>query len=123
MAEQDDSPDADGSSNDGSHGDVITTAEISRLVSYADAQERKVTDLSETVSQLQHALDSRVVVDRAIGVLGERFNLAIDDAWELLRTAARNNRREVRALATEVIESRERTPEEIVQAIRLRENR
>ena len=40
-----------------------------------------------------------------------------------LRTAARNNRREVRALATEVIESRERTPEEIVQAIRLRENR
>ena len=123
MAEQDDSPDADGSSTDGSQGDVVTTAEISRLVSYADAQERKVTDLSETVSQLQHALDSRVVVDRAIGMLGERFNLAIDDAWELLRTAARNNRREVRALATEVIESRERTPEEIVQAIRLHEIR
>jgi len=58
-----------------------------------------------------------------IGMLAERFNLATDDAWELLRTAARNNRREVRALATEVSESRERTPEEIVQAIRLREDR
>src|SRR5882724_6970176 len=70
-------------------------AEIQRLVVYADAQERKVT-------QLQAALDSRVAIERAIGMLAERFGLLFPDAFELLRAAARNSRCEVRALAAEL---------------------
>jgi len=79
-------------------------AEIQRLVVYADAQERKVT-------QLQAALDSRVAIERAIGMLAERFGLPFSDAFELLRAAARNSRREVRALAEELRSSRETPPE------------
>ena len=75
-------------------------AEMERLVVYADAQERKV-------SQLQTALDSRVVIEQAIGILAERFVLPFADAFEVIRAAARNSRREVRAVAEELRASRE----------------
>jgi AmiR/NasT family two-component response regulator len=84
-------------------------AEMERLVVYADAQERKV-------SQLQVALDSRVAIEQAIGVLAERFGLPFPAAFELLRAAARNSRREVRALAEELGTSRE-TPPEIAELL------
>jgi AmiR/NasT family two-component response regulator len=76
------------------------SAEMDRLVVYADAQERKV-------SQLQAALDSRVIIEQAIGILAERFDLSFEDAFEVLRAAARNSRREVRAVAEELRVSRE----------------
>ena len=79
---------------------VQIEAEMERLVVYADAQERKV-------SQLQIALDSRVVIEQAIGILTERFVLPVADAFEVLRAAARNSRREVRAVAEELRGSRE----------------
>ena len=74
--------------------------EMDRLVVYADAQERKV-------SQLQAALDSRVTIEQAIGILAERFDLPFEDAFDVLRSAARNSRREVRAVAEELRASRE----------------
>lgn len=57
---------------------------MERLVVYADAQERKV-------SQLQAALDTRVVIEQAIGILAERFVLPLTDAFEVIRAAARNS--------------------------------
>ena len=97
---------------DGTDGHALAAqmeAEMERLVVYADAQERKV-------SQLQAALDSRVVVEQAIGILAERFEVSFPDAFELLRSAARNSRREVRALAEELGTSRE-TPPEIAELL------
>jgi AmiR/NasT family two-component response regulator len=75
-------------------------AEMERLVVYADAQERKV-------SELQAALDSRVIIEQAIGILAERFDLSLADASEVLRSAAPNSRQEVRAVAEELRASRE----------------
>jgi AmiR/NasT family two-component response regulator len=75
-------------------------AEMERLVVYADAQERKVT-------QLQAALDARVIIEQAIGILAERFVLPFAEAFEVLRTAARNSRREVRVVAEELRASRD----------------
>jgi AmiR/NasT family two-component response regulator len=84
-------------------------AEMDRLVVYADAQERKV-------SQLQAALDSRVIIEQAIGILAERFGLPLEDAFEVLRAAARNSRRDVGAVAEELRASRE-TPLAIGDAL------
>ena len=67
-------------------------AEMERLVVYADAQERKV-------SQLQAALDSRVVIEQAIGILAGLFVLPFAEAFEVIRAATSNSRREVRAVA------------------------
>jgi AmiR/NasT family two-component response regulator len=58
------------------------------------------------------------MIERAIGMLAERFDLAIPDAFELLRSAARTSRREVRALAEEMLASRGRTPNEIADVRR-----
>jgi len=41
--------------------------------------------------QLQNALDSRVIIEQAKGVLAERLQVAIDDAFLALRRYARNN--------------------------------
>jgi AmiR/NasT family two-component response regulator len=92
-------------------------AELARLTLYADAQERRVSELQATVSQLQAALDSRVAIERAVGMLAERLGLPLPDAFEVLRAAARNSRREVRALAEQLTTFREETPLEIVQAL------
>jgi AmiR/NasT family two-component response regulator len=84
------------------------TAELESLARYADAQEKRV-------GQLQEALDSRVVIEQAVGILAERFELNVGDAFELLRRAARNSRRELRVLATETTQSRA-TPQAIAAA-------
>ena len=83
-------------------------AELEELRRYAEAQEKKA-------SQLQHALDSRIVIEQAVGMLAERFELNVAEAFDLLRRAARNSRRELRALATELTESRA-TPEAVTAA-------
>jgi AmiR/NasT family two-component response regulator len=84
------------------HADIA--AELERLTVYADEQKLKV-------SQLQSALDSRVVIEQAIGMLAERFNLPFADAFELLRAGARNTRQKVRAIAEELRDSRQTPPE------------
>jgi AmiR/NasT family two-component response regulator len=63
-------------------------------------------------SQLQHALDSRIVIEQAKGVLAERYGLSVDQAFELMRRAARTNRLKVHRLAEAVVCSSE-TPAEI----------
>jgi ANTAR domain-containing protein len=113
-----DSVEPDAASTDGVPASEVTAAEIARLTLYGDAQARKVEELERAVGDLRHAVDARTVIDRAVGMLSERFDVSIADAFELLRAAARNNRREVRALATEITESRGQTPPEITEAVR-----
>lgn len=111
MGDSSDRVDGNAASVDGG-----SDSEITRLILYADSQERRVQELQTTVSQLQSALDSRVVIERAVGMLAERLNVAVKDAFELLRAAARTSRREVRALAEQITESRAETPHEVVDA-------
>ncbi|HET9673580.1 MAG TPA: ANTAR domain-containing protein [Gaiellaceae bacterium] len=118
MPERSGSVDGSVPTTDGHPATAEAAAEITRLILYADEQARKVEGLQVTVGQLQTALDSRVLTERAVGMLAERFDLTTDDAFELLRSAARNSRRGVRELAQELTESRGWTPDEIVEARR-----
>ena len=103
---------------DGNPANAEAVAELTRLTVYADKQAVKVEVLQTTIDQLQTALDSRIVTERAVGMLAERFDLSMAHAFELLRSAARNSRRGLRALAEELTESRGWTPDEIVDARR-----
>jgi ANTAR domain len=116
VPESSDRADESTAATDGHAANAEAAAEITRLTLYADGQARKVDELQTTIAQLESALDSRVVIERAIGMLAERFDLTIADAFELLRSAARNSRRKVHALAEELAESRGWTPDDIVDA-------
>lgn len=71
-----------------------------------------VQELRERNEQLQFALDSRIVIEQAKGVLAERLDVGPDDAFSLLRRAARNHRTNIHRLAAAVVGSRQ-TPLEI----------
>lgn len=58
----------------------------------------------ERQAQLQHALDSRIVIEQAKGMLAERLGISTDESFELLRRAARSNRVRVHELARGVVE-------------------
>ena len=63
----------------------------------------EVGRLRLSVSQLEHALAARVVVEQAIGVLTERQRSSPRDAFERLRKVARSRGRKVHDLAREVV--------------------
>ena len=113
MGDSTDRVDGGPASADGAKG---IEAEIRRLTLFTGTQEQRIRELQSTVGQLQSALDSRVVIERAVGMLAERLNVAIHDAFELLRSAARTSRREVRSIAEQITESRGETPDEVVGA-------
>ncbi|WP_055554833.1 GAF and ANTAR domain-containing protein [Streptomyces kanamyceticus] len=53
--------------------------------------------------QLQTALSSRVVIEQAKGILAERLDCTVDDAFDLLRRHARAHRMKLSDLSREVI--------------------
>ena len=82
-------------------GDVSVPPRPSRPDSGRDEVDR----LRLSVTQLEHALASRVVVEQAIGVLSERQHTSPRNAFERLRRVARARGRRVHHLAREVVGS------------------
>jgi AmiR/NasT family two-component response regulator len=81
-----------------------------RLLDLAD-------DLHARNGQLRHALDSRVLIEQAKGILAERYGLELSEAFEALRRASRANRIKVHVLAARVVEA-DVTPHEVVRHLR-----
>ena len=69
-------------------------------------------------TQLQGAPQSPVVVSRAVGVLMERCRLSADEAFAVLRRAARNGKRPIHDLAREITETPEGETAPIVTSAR-----
>lgn len=56
--------------------------------------------------QLQGALDSRVLIEQAKGFVASACGLTVDQAFDLVRRHARGNGRELREVASEIVERR-----------------
>ena len=70
----------------------------------------------ERRAQLQHALESRVAIEQAKGVLAERHGLGVEEAFELIRRASRANRIKVHDLVTRIRPGQE-TPDEVARLL------
>jgi AmiR/NasT family two-component response regulator len=70
----------------------------------------RVQDLLEELrvrnGQLERALQSRVLIEQAKGMLAERYGIGVEEAFELLRRAARSSRTRIHQVAAEVLASR-----------------
>jgi AmiR/NasT family two-component response regulator len=69
-------------------------------------------DLAERVQQLETALQTRIVIEQAKGVLAGRHDVDVASAFDALRGAARSTRQRLHDLARRVVDERE-TPEEV----------
>ena len=61
---------------------------------------RSTRNLAE---QLQFALDSRIIIEQAKGMMAERYGMEPDAAFQLLRAQARHRRRKLHDLAHDVV--------------------
>ena len=67
-------------------------------------QERALRERTLLTEQLQGALNSRVIVEQAKGMLAEYLRVTTDNAFQMLRTYARDNNRKLSAVARDVID-------------------
>ncbi len=66
-------------------------------------QDRLVRSRELLAEQLQYALNSRVVIEQAKGVLAARLNIATEEAFDVLRSRSRTTRRRLTEVAEEVV--------------------
>lgn len=61
-------------------------------------------DAVETeITQLRHALESRIIIEQAKGAVSARLRTTPDVAFEMLRGLARSQRRDLHEYAAEVV--------------------
>lgn len=78
--------------------EALASVAASRIAHYMDLQER-----DKAVGHLQTALDSRVLIEQAKGILAAHSGITVDEAFSLLRSHARNTNRRLHDVAAAVI--------------------
>ena len=79
-------------------------AAVARLLSVTHAS-------FERRAQLEHALESRIRIEQAKGIVAERYGVDVDEAFQLIRRAARSNRMKLYDLVEAIRPDRETPPE------------
>jgi ANTAR domain len=91
------------------------------LIAPGDGEPADATEfLLERTIQLQTALDTRLVIEQAKGILAERLGIDVEEAFGVLRAAARSHSVKLHALAADVVRSRQLPPELSVTGERAR---
>lgn len=76
---------------------------LARAAAISIAQQREIRRSALAAAQLQRALDSRIVIEQAKGVVAARLGITPDDAFGLLRDYARQESRPLAEVAGEAI--------------------
>jgi GAF domain-containing protein len=74
-------------------------------------QQRAIHRRDVLTEQLQTALNSRVLIEQAKGVLAERLHVDMADAFTVLRNGARSHNRRLSELAQAIVDGTEQIPE------------
>jgi hypothetical protein len=78
------------------------------------AEQQESTFWQERAEQLQRALETRVAIEQAKGILAERYGLDMQAAFAVLRGSARSGQVKIHLLARAVVIDRD-TPEPIIR--------
>jgi GAF domain-containing protein len=87
-----------------SAADVRLATAVADLAAVAILQARALRRAEALAGQLQHALDSRVIIEQAKGVLAERFGLDMGSAFTAIRGYSRSNNTKVAEVATAIVD-------------------
>jgi AmiR/NasT family two-component response regulator len=71
--------------------DLIAARALADVATIAILQHRATLQAHNVIDQLNHALNSRIVIEQAKGVIAERSNLDMDEAFTWLRKHARGH--------------------------------
>jgi GAF domain-containing protein len=93
--------------------DLRTAQALADVATIGILQHRAAHHSALLAEQLQTALNSRLVIEQAKGVLAERGQLDMDAAFELLRRYARDNRTGLSNTARQIVQ-RELHPETVL---------
>lgn len=86
--------------------DLYAARAIAQMTTTGILQHQALRDATTLSGQLQMALDSRVAIEQAKGVLAERHDISLEDAFERLRGEARRTKRKIGELSREITAGR-----------------
>ncbi|MHA6668185.1 GAF and ANTAR domain-containing protein [Homoserinimonas sp. A447] len=86
--------------------DAATAKALADVATIGILHERTIRDQEVVTAQLQHALQSRVLIEQAKGVVSQARNVPTDEAFQWLREYARNHNVRLHELAEGVITRR-----------------
>ncbi|TNM36339.1 GAF and ANTAR domain-containing protein [Nocardioides albidus] len=89
-----------------SDGDLAVGQALADVATIGLLQERAVRQAGLIAEQLQTALDNRVLIEQAKGVLMASAGIDVDDAFQLMRAYSRRHRQAVKDVARRVVERR-----------------
>jgi len=89
-----------------SPADLALAQALADVASIAIVQDQAARDAAVRESQLRHALQSRVSIEQAKGMIAEYAQTDMDDAFKRLRSFARSNNRHLTEVAESVVAGR-----------------
>ncbi len=85
-------------------GDIALARAFADLASITVLQAEAATDAERRDGQLQYALDSRIIIEQAKGMLAEYAQIDMAAAFEHIRAHARNTNTKLTLLATNIVD-------------------
>ncbi|WP_413759308.1 ANTAR domain-containing protein [Streptomyces sp. MMBL 11-3] len=82
--------------------DIRVAQALADVATIAILQQRTIEQTSMERAQLEQAFTSRVVIEQAKGLLAERWQTSLDEAFDALRRHARSHQMQLALLATQV---------------------
>lgn len=83
--------------------DIHLAQALADVASIAILQDKAIRELQVRAGELQYALDSRVAIEQAKGMLAERGHVDMDQAFRVLRGHARSHNRPLTAVAVDIV--------------------
>ena len=86
-----------------SSDDILVAQALADIATIAILQNRTTVEAREVNAQLTNALTSRIVIEQAKGMIAERGELPMDEAFTRLRRHARNNNLRLAEVARDIV--------------------